>query len=109
MGQPTKTLEQRSQELQSTFEELLGSRNVYYNPPESVRMRYDAIVFSRSRINNTFANNYVYGQSYQYEVTVITEDPDAEIVDKISKLPMCSFDRHFVSDNLHHNVFTLYH
>lgn len=98
-----------SQELQTMFEELLGSRNVYYDPPASVKMNYDAIVFTRSRIQNVFANNRVYGQKHLYEVTTVTEDPDAEIISTVSQLPMCSFDRHFVSDNLHHNVFTLYH
>ena len=100
-------LEKRSQELQSTFEELLESRNVYYNHPASVNMNYPAIVFKRSRINNTFANNSVYRQTYPYEVTVITHDPDDSIIYKVSILPMCSFDRSFVSDNLHHSVFTL--
>lgn len=108
MDQSHKSLGQRSQELQSTFEELLESRNVYYNPPPSVQMNYDAIVFTRSNIENTFANNNVYGQAYRYEVTTITEDPDAPIIDKMSRLRMCSFDRHFVADNMHHNVFTLY-
>lgn len=108
MGQP-RTLMQSSQELQATFEELLGSRNVYYNPPASVRMSYPAIVFERNNIVNQFANNSVYKQASRYSVTVITDDPDDPIIDKISKLPTCSFDRSFVSGNLHHNVFTLYH
>lgn len=102
-----KSLEQESQELQTLFEQLLESENVYYNPPASKQMHYDAIVFSRSRFNNVSANNGVYKQNRRYEVTVITYDPDAEIILKISILPRCSFDRHFVSDNLHHNVFTL--
>lgn len=102
-------LERRSQELQATFEELLESRNVYYNPPSSVKMNYDAIVFNRSRIENTFASNNVYGQDHRYEVTTITYDPDAPIIEKMSKLPMCTHDRHFISENLHHNVFTLYY
>lgn len=103
-----RSLEQLSQELQAEFEELLESRNVYYNPPASVKMKYDAIVFNRSRITNSFANNSVYRQSYSFEVTTITEDPDAPIIEKISRLPRCSFDRSFVSDNLYHNVFTLH-
>ena len=103
-----RSLEQLSQELQAEFEELLESSNVYYNPPPSVKMKYDAIVFNRVGIDNTFANNSVYRQSYRYEVTTITDDPDAPIILKISRLPRCSFDRSFVSDNLYHNVFTLY-
>lgn len=101
-------LERSSQELQTKFEELLESRNVYYNPPASMHMEYDAIVFKRSRINNNFANNGVYRQLYPYEVTVITYDPDALIIEKISRLPRCAFDRSFVSDNLYHNVFTIF-
>ena len=102
-------LEKSSQKLQAKFEELLESSEVYYNPPASVNMSYDAIVFTRSSIENTFANNIVYGQRFPYEVTTITRDPDASIVLKISQLPMCSHVRQFVSDNLYHNVFKLYY
>ena len=96
-------------ELQSKLEELLGSRNVYYNPPSSVKMKYDAIVYYRSNMDNTFANNSVYNQAIAYQVTVISEKADSETVFKISKLPKCKFVRHFTSENLHHDVFTLYY
>lgn len=95
-------------ELQTVLEELLGSRNVYYQPPASVLMKYPAIVYSRDDIANTFADNRVYMQAIAYMVTVIDKNPDSEIVTKVSQLPMCSFERHYVSDNLNHDVFTLY-
>lgn len=95
-------------DLQTLFEELLGSPNVYFDPPESVKMNYPAIRYSRSKINNTFANNSVYKQDNRYEVIVIYRDPDSELPGIISRLPMCSHDRAYVSDNLHHDVFTLY-
>lgn len=94
--------------LQTLLETLLGSRNVYYQPPESVKMSYPAIVYSRNSIDNTHANNAVYGQSLSYEITVIDKNPDSEIVTRVSRLPRCRFDRHFTSDNLNHDVFTLY-
>lgn len=103
-----RSLELRSQELQALFEEILGSRNVYYNPPASVKMKYPAIVFTRSTFNNKYANNGTYMRNHKYEVTVIDRDPDCVYIDAISRLPLCSHDRHFVSENLHHNVFTLY-
>ena len=96
-------------ELHSIFVSILGSNNVYYQPPASVQMKYPAIVYSRKNIENLHANNAVYKQLNSYEVTVIDEDPDSEIVGKVSKLPMCSHDRYFTSDNLNHDVFTLYH
>lgn len=95
--------------LQNELEALLGSRNVYYQPPASIRMQYPAIVYSRKDIENTHANNSVYLQRLCYEVTVIDKKPDSEISAKVSLLPQCSFDRHFTSDNLNHDVYTLYY
>lgn len=88
--------------------DILGSSNVYYDPPASVQMKYDAIRYSRSRIRNTHANNNVYKQDDSYEVIAIYRDPDSNLPRKLSRLPMCSHDRHYVADNLHHDVFTLY-
>ena len=87
---------------------ILGSRNVYYQPPESVKMKYPAIVYSKTDIRNIFADNEVYMQSHAYLITVIDEDPDSEVAEKISDLPTCRFNRHFNTDNLNHYVFRLY-
>lgn len=98
----------RRLELQTLLENILGSRNVYYQPPASILMKYPAIVYSRYDIENVHADNAVYAQRTAYSVTVIDKNPDSEYVNKISMLPLCSFDRHYVSDNLNHDVFTLY-
>ena len=99
----------RRLKLQTLLEELLESRNVYFQPPTSVKMKYPAIVYGLEDIENTFANDGVYLSKRKYLVTVIDEDPDSEIVVKISQLPTCRFNRHFESDNLNHDVFTLYY
>ena len=98
----------RRLELHEILCDILGSRNVYYQPPESVKMSYPAIVYSRNDIRNKFADDITYMQSHEYEVTVIDKNPDSEIVEKISALPTCRFNRHYASDNLNHDVFTLY-
>lgn len=89
--------------------DLLGTRNVYYDPPESVKLQYDAIRYTRRKIDNKFANGSVYKQDRSYEVIAIYRDADSDLPEKLSLLPMCSHDRHYVSDNLHHDVFTLYY
>lgn len=96
-------------ELHEVLCETLGSRNVYFQPPASVCMQYPAIVYSRNRIDNDFADNTVYKQKYSYEVTVIDKNPDSEIPKRASLLPMCRFDRHYVVDNLNHDIFTIYY
>lgn len=85
------------------------ANNVYFNPPASLRMNYDAIRYSRKDIENVFANNSVYNQHNCYELIAIYKDPDSELPIRLSRLPMCSFDRHYVVDNLNHDVFTLYY
>lgn len=96
-------------ELQTMLEQILGSRNVYFQPPEELKMRYPAIKYNLSDLKNTFADDEVYKQSHHYEVTVIDYDPDGELYKKISKLPKIRFNRHFTSDNLNHYVFTIYY
>lgn len=94
-------------ELQSMLETILGSRNVYFQPPENIKMNFPAIVYSRENIRNTFADNSVYAQANSYSLIVIDSDPDSETVSRISVLPMCRFSRSYKSDNLNHSVFTL--
>lgn len=95
-------------ELHDMLVGILGSSNVYFQPPSNTHMKYPAIVYSRNPIVNDYANNTVYRQSFSYDLTVIDANPDSELVTEISKLPMCRHDRHFKSDNLNHDVFTLY-
>ena len=46
----------------------------------------------------------------RYNVIVISDDPDynIEIVHKILDLPLSSYDRHYVSNNLNHDSISLY-
>ena len=96
-------------DLHEVLCEILGSRNVYFQPPASVKMKYPAIVYSRKYVRNRFANNSVYMQLPCYEVVVIDKSPESAYTEKISLLPLCEFDRHYAADNLNHDVFTLYY
>lgn len=94
-------------ELQTLLETILGSRNVYYQPPSSIQMKYPAIVYSRSDIKSVMADDTVYITENAYDITVIDKNPDSNVVAQIAKLSRCRYDRHFVSDNLNHDVFTI--
>lgn len=95
-------------ELQTLLEQIAESRNVYYQPPESIKMNYPAIVYTRYDINNINADNKPYANTNAYTITVIDKNPDSVIVDRVKALPMCSYDRNYKADNLNHDVFTLY-
>lgn len=96
-------------ELQAKLEELLGSKNVYYQPPESVKMEYPAIRYSKSKITTRKSNNATYKRNIRYDVIVIDKRPDNPVIDKLLDLPYCSYDRRYKSDNLNHDALTLYY
>lgn len=95
-------------ELQSTLETLLESRNVYYNPPASLLMQYDAIRYSLSDIQTNYANNIKYKNMKCYDLIVISKKPDPAVVDRILELQYSSLGRPYIADNLHHYPITLY-
>lgn len=96
-------------DLQSKLEELLGSGNVYFQPPASIRMNYPAIRYSTKNIESRFANDAAYSLLRCYEIIVISKTPDLPVINKLLRLPYCSFDRPYKADNLYHDVFTLYY
>ena len=96
-------------ELQSKLEELLGSRNVYYQPPENIKMLYPAIVYSKDDIDIKYADNNNYNKINKYNIIVIDKLPDNSVINKILELPLSSYDRHYNEDNLNHDSITLYY
>lgn len=80
----------------------------YFQPPESIKMNYPAIVYSLDDIDKTYANDGVYLSNRRYTITVIDKDPDTSLVQKVTNLPMSRFDRHFKKDNLNHYIFNVY-
>ena len=96
-------------ELHEILADILGSRNVYYQPPSNVKMKFPAIEYHLSRYNTKRADNKLYTLDTSYDVTLIELVPDSDKVKSILELPLCSFDRSFISDNLYHTVFTIYY
>lgn len=87
---------------------LLGSRNVYFQPPPTFKMKYDCIVYSLQDNDAKHADDMRYINMKKYSVVAISKNPDSELQDKILELPYCEMDRAYPSDNLNHWVFTLY-
>lgn len=84
------------------------SKNVYFVEPENLKMVYPCILYERGYEDTKYADNLPYAHKKRYRVTVIDEDADSGIPDKVKLLPYSAFDRHFVSDDLHHDVYNVY-
>ena len=102
-------MNEKRKELQDILEYILGSKQVYFQPPETIKMSYPAIVFSLEDIQNKKANNKNYLYNYKFNVKFITKFLiDDETLNKLFALDYCTFDRSYKSDGLYHYVFTIY-
>lgn len=95
-------------ELQTKLETLLGSRNVYFQPPSELVMQYPAIVYHRSNIEPDHAGNLPYRLTNRYTVTIIDRRPDSSVVDLMATWPTCRHERQYKVTGLNHDVFNLY-
>jgi len=95
-------------ELQLKLEEILGSTNVYYQPPETVKLTYPCIVYELKKISTVKADSTKYLFNKSYIVTYISKKTDDTIVTNLLSLEHSAHDRHYVKDGLYHDVFTIY-
>lgn len=96
-------------ELQQNLEAMLGSGNVYFQPPPNVTMTYPCIVYQRDDTSVQHADDHPYRVDQAYQVTHISENPDSDVVDKLQRYPSSEFSRHFATSGLNHDVFVIYH
>ncbi len=85
-----------------------GNRHVYFQPPESVKMKYPAIVYSLDDIDVKRANDALYLKAPGYLVTLIDKSPNSGYINKILEIPHCSFVDSYSVDNLNHFIFKIY-
>ena len=96
-------------ELHEKLCTILGSRNVYHDPPSNIHLNYPCIIYKRVAVDTRRADNVRYINWYPWDVQIISKDPDFELFD--SFLDNFDYGREgapFVSDNLHHSNFTIY-
>jgi len=97
-------------ELQSRLEELIGSRNVYFQPPEGFKLQYPCVVYALDKKYKVRASDDTYLKHTRYSVTIIDKNPDSNLPDSIDDgFLYCEFDRFYKADNLNHFVYKVYY
>ena len=96
-------------ELQGVLESILRSKNVYFQPPENLKINYPCIIYSRTGSDIDRADNHIYRSQKQYNLIYVDTRPDSPIVDTLEELPYCKLDRPYVSDGLYHYPYKLFY
>lgn len=95
-------------ELHTLLESILGSKNVYFQPPSNKDLDFPCIVYERSGSKNEHADNLKYIKYKRYTITYIDQNPVSPIVDELEDLQYCTAEKSFVSENRNHFPFTIY-
>lgn len=109
----------RREKLHSEFVQLLGSTNVYFQPPESLKLKYPCIVYFETPSDQKYADDKTYLYTRHYDVIFINNSPDGIIIIDRSKINIVSklirsfsmirHSRHYTSGNLYQDAFSLYY
>ena len=94
-------------DIHKLLKEILGSANVYFQPPESRKMEYPAIRYNLDTIDDIAADDEAYLRKKVYKLTYISNDPDSDVIDKLCDLKFCKHISHYTSENLNHDMFTI--
>ena len=103
------TIKNKRLELHEKLKSLPGIKKVYYQPPENLQIEYPAIVYSINDIYSRHADDVKYNNKIEYSITIIDKLPDNSAIDELLTWQLSSYNRHFVSDNLNHDIITLYY
>lgn len=96
--------------LQDELEEILGSKNVYFQPPSSTSLKYPCIIYNLTRTNAIRADNRIYKATNEYHVKHIFKSLENEKKDEIlNHFLMISHDSRFIADKLYNDEFTLFY
>lgn len=97
-------------DLQQELENFLGSRNVYFQPPSNVKLKYPCIIYDWSNVSPEYADNYMYLHTKAYEVIIVDQNKNSELPDKFMLgFKYVRFSRIYPADGLWHFVYNLYY
>ena len=98
------------EELSVLLRSILGSSNVYYQPPNGYKLKYPCIIYSLNTIDTVKADNKLYLGHNKYDIQVIDKSPTSpypmKILEEVQMASMSS--KPFVTDNLNHFNLVIY-
>lgn len=84
--------------------------NVYFQPPETMKLQFPCILYFKTSVPASYANDLIYKYKQGYTVTVVDKDPDSEIAYDIMKnFEYCRIDSFYKSEGLNHTKLTIYY
>ena len=100
---------QKRVELDNILRTTLGSSNVYFDPPETIKLKYPCIIYSLEGNTDMYADNKTYYRYKRYSMIYITQNADDPMADTLSDINFCKLVRYYTADNLYHYAFEIFY
>lgn len=102
--------ETRRLQFDQELRDILGTTNVYFQPPTTLQMKYPCIIYFKTSLPARYANNLVYQYKQGYTVTYVSKDPDDEKpYDILKHFQYAKPDSFYKSENLNHTKLTIFY
>lgn len=91
--------------------DILGSRNCYFTPPASLKLKYPCIKYDLDGYDSAYSDNIRYKINKRYTLTLLDFNPDSKIGIRLledKRLIRLSSDPVYVMDGLYHYTYTLF-
>lgn len=95
-------------ELDRLLRNTLGTTNVYFDPPESIKIKYPCIVYALGGNMERKADDKTYIRMKRYSLIYITQNADDPMVDTLEDLDYCHLSRPYTADGLFHYAYDIY-
>nr|DAR66440.1 MAG TPA: tail completion protein [Caudoviricetes sp.] len=83
--------------------------NVYFTPPEDIRLKYPACIVTREDLDIHRANNNPYMISVGYKLVYVSKSESDDVIIKVlNNFKYSDFRTEYKVDGLYHKVFIVY-
>ena len=101
--------EDKRLKLDGVLRKILGSDNVYFQPPESVKMQYPCIRYNLAKIPVVHADDKAYLMNPKYVIVYISPEPDDETRFTLVRDLGVPIIQTYAKDGLYHYIYELYY
>ena len=97
-------------ELQSKLVDLLGSKNVYFQPSTNIKLSYPCIVYELKNFDDRFANDARYNTNRVYQINHVYQRYQNNLQEKSrERFQSIAFNNSSTLDGLYKDGYTLYY
>lgn len=105
-------LDIRLQKVLGTYDEtkpMNPDSRVYFQPPSNLQLKYPCFVYHYENSTPMLADNTVHRFTDRYQVSYLTKKALDTTYVKLLEDPLVSYSSRYVSENIYHNVMSVYY